>query len=44
MSKRINKPCGCAYIHMPGPVAPCWWQVIACPDHELAAEPLKEAP
>jgi hypothetical protein len=44
MSKRVDKPCGCAYISPAGPFPPRWWQVIACPDHEMITKPLEEVP
>lgn len=37
-----NRSCGCRYISMNG--ARSWFQVVACPDHQLEFRPLDVVP
>lgn len=32
----LSRPCGCRYVH----AGPSWYQVVACPAHDLEMRPL----
>ena len=38
--ERVDMFCGCAFVQTGGK----WYQVVACPDHDMGMEPLDDLP